>query len=84
MSNKLLHTAIIIHRHGTNVYHAKSETGLYIQLYNYVKEYWSEVFEEDETPIPTNEIEAIDMYFEDNGRESYEVFHPEEIESIPE
>ena len=68
----ILFLAIIEHRHGTDVFHAWDSDRLKHDLYQYVKEWWHERFDDEtEDPLPEDQQEAIDSYFGDHDRESY-------------
>jgi len=79
-----IHTATITHRHGINLYHAKSEKGLTSQIFSYVTTWWKELFEEE---MPQIEDDAIAQYFEkaeEVGVQEYlEIFSPENLNEIP-
>ena len=64
--------AVIEHRHGQNVYAARTKKKLMDQLYAYVKQWW-------ESEIPNEELlkklphkAAVEQYFERVGHESLE------------
>lgn len=59
--DKYIHIAVLSHKHGTNIYTAKTEQGLTNQLYDFVKDDWNE--HEDMGEIPEDKQEAIDEYF---------------------
>ena len=83
MKNPKLYTATINHKHGVNLYTALSQAGLQSQLYEYVKEYWSEGMD---GKLPKNKETAIERYFEDEGAlgemEYLEYFEPQLIKNI--
>lgn len=64
--------AIVSHRHGRNVYAARTKRGLNRQLYEYVKESWSEITHIEGVPAepPRKHLSAITMYF-DSAHEEY-------------
>jgi ElaB/YqjD/DUF883 family membrane-anchored ribosome-binding protein len=68
----ILFLAIVDHRHGTDVFHAWDSDRLKHDLYQYVREWWHERFDDEtEDPLPEDQQEAIDSYFNDNEQESY-------------
>ncbi len=62
--------AIVSHRHGNNAYAAKTDAGLYRQLADYCREYWSEAFPDpDQDPSIGDDVnmtdrQIVDAYFE--------------------
>ena len=76
-------TATISHKHGTNLYHAKSQKSLTAQIYAFINTYWLEEFG-DTTEMPEDEAEAIETYFESAGNrgEYLEEFEPVKLTEI--
>lgn len=65
-------TLIITHKYGTNVYPCTTPQIANAYLYDFVKRWWAEVFKDE--PIPTEESEAIEEYFNsDICLESYDI-----------
>ena len=56
--------AVVEHRHGQNVYAAKTKKGLVDQLYDYVKQWWESEIPDDELPAKASRREIVDRYFE--------------------
>lgn len=59
----ILHMATISHRHGENLYFAKSPAGLFVQIFAYVSQNWADEMPED-IEMPEDEEKAVDMYFD--------------------
>ena len=57
-----VHIAVISHRHGQDVLADFTECGLDMQLYEYVRQSWEELF--PDTDIPHDVTKAIEDYFE--------------------
>ena len=61
--------AVVEHRHGQNVYAAKTKRKLLDQLYAYVKQWWESEIPDEELSKNTSKREAVDRYFEQVGHE---------------
>ena len=61
--------AVIEHRHGQNVYAAKTKKALVGQLYEYVVEWWAREIPDEELPADLSKQAAVDRYFERVGHE---------------
>lgn len=57
-----IHVALIEHKYGSAIYAAKTYEGLMKLVYEYVREWWNH--EIPNQPMPEDEKEAIDTYFE--------------------
>lgn len=55
--------AVIEHRHGHNVYAARTKAKITNDLYDYVKQWWESEIPE-EMPVKLSKKEAVDKYFE--------------------
>lgn len=56
--------AVVEHRHGQNVYAAKTKKKLMEQLYDYVKQWWESEIPDEELPTKASRREIVDRYFE--------------------
>lgn len=64
---------IIEYRNGRNVYACENEGRAVDELYSFVEEYWSEL-PGDVGGIPSDRLNAIEIYFEEKeGEEFYEI-----------
>ena len=61
--------AVVEHRHGQNVYAARTKRGLLDQLYEYVQEWWDSEIPDEEMPTDLPRKEVIDLYFSQVGHE---------------
>ena len=61
--------AVVEHRHGQNVYAAKTKRKLLDQLYAYVKQWWESEIPDEELSAGLSKKEAVDRYFEHVGHE---------------
>ena len=61
--------AVVEHRHGQNVYAARTKRKLLDQLYAYVKQWWESEIPDEELPANLPKKEAVDRYFEHVGHE---------------
>ena len=61
--------AVVEHRHGQNVYAAKTKKALVGQLYEYVAEWWASQIPDEEMPTDLPRKEVVDRYFECVGHE---------------
>lgn len=61
--------AVVEHRHGQNVYAARTKRKLLDQLYAYVKQWWESEIPNEELPPNASLQDAIDRYFELVGHE---------------
>ena len=61
--------AVIEHRHGQNVYAARTKRKLLDQLYDYVKQWWDSEIPDEELPPKLSKKAAVDRYFEHVGHE---------------
>jgi len=64
--------AVVEHRHGQNVYVARTEYGVLDQLYDYVQEWWDSEIPDEEMPTDLPKKEVIDQYFSKVGPERLE------------
>ena len=66
--------AVVSHKYGNNIYASKTHAGAMKQVYEYVEEWWTDIFG-SESPIPKDSEEAVYAYFEhfEDMSESYEV-----------
>ena len=56
--------AVVEHRHGQNVYGAKTKKKLVDQLYDYVKQWWESELPDEELPANASKRQVVDDYFE--------------------
>ena len=56
--------AVVEHRHGLNVYAARTKRKLVDQLYAYVKQWWESEIPDEELPAKASRREIVDRYFE--------------------
>ncbi len=56
--------AVIGHRHGQNVYAARTRKKLVEQLYEYVKQWWESEIPDEELPANVSKKQVVDDYFE--------------------
>ena len=61
--------AVVEHRHGQNVYAARTKAKLMDQLYAYVKQWWESEMPDEELPVKLSKKNAVDRYFERVGHE---------------
>lgn len=61
--------AVVGHRHGQNVYAARTKAKLVDQLYAYVKQWWESEIPDEELPAGLPKKEVVDRYFEHVGHE---------------
>ena len=61
--------AVVEHRHGQNVYAAKTKKALVGQLYEYVEEWWASEIPDEELPAHLPQQVVVDRYFESVGHE---------------
>ena len=61
--------AVIEHRHGQNVYAARTKRKLLDQLYDYVKQWWDSEIPDEELPPKLSKKAVVDRYFEHVGHE---------------
>ena len=61
--------AVVEHRHGQNVYAAKTKRKLLDQLYAYVKQWWESEIPDEELSAGLSKKDAVDRYFEYVGHE---------------
>jgi len=72
--------AVIEHRHGQNVYAARTKRNLVDQLYAYVKQWWESEIPDEELPAKASKREAVDLYFEHVGHEWLETLSQVTVE----
>ena len=65
--------AVVEHRHGQNVYAARTKRKLLDQLYTYVKQWWESEIPDEELPADLPKKDAVDRYFEHVGHEWLEI-----------
>ena len=56
--------AVVEHRHGQNVYAARTKKALVRQLYEYVEEWWASEIPDEELPADQPKQDVVDRYFE--------------------
>ena len=61
--------AVVEHRHGQNVYAARTKGKLLDELYDYVKQWWDSEIPDEELPKRLSKRAAVDFYFERVGHE---------------
>jgi hypothetical protein len=61
--------AVVEHRHGQNVYAARTKRKLLDQLHAYVKLWWDSEIPDEEMPTGLSKKTVIDRYFELVGHE---------------
>ena len=61
--------AVVEHRHGQNVYAARTKKKLVDQLYDYVKQWWESEIPDEELPADLPKQQAVERYFEQVGHE---------------
>ena len=61
--------AVVEHRHGQNVYAARTKKALVRQLYEYVEEWWASEVPDEEWPADLPRQAVVDRYFERVGHE---------------
>ena len=64
--------AVVSHRHGQNVYAAKTEERLVRELYSYVEQWWESEIPNEAFPANLSGKETVDLYFERVGHEFLE------------
>jgi hypothetical protein len=64
--------AVVEHRHGQNVYAARTKGKLLDQIYAYVKQWWESEIPDEELPADLPKKDAVDRYFEHVAHESLE------------
>ena len=72
--------AVVEHRHGQNVYAARTKRKLVDQLYAYVKQWWESEIPDEELPAKVSKREAVDLYFEHVGHEWLETLSQVTVE----
>ena len=72
--------AVVEHRHGQNVYAARTKRKLVDQLYAYVKQWWDSEIPDEELPAKVSKREAVDLYFESVGHEWLETLSQVTVE----
>lgn len=77
-----IHSALIEHKHGTNLYLASSKEGLDAKIFDYVNEWWKQEFGEE--AMPENKDTTCARYFQKMGddlcQEFLTRFPSEEVE----
>jgi hypothetical protein len=73
-----IHIATVSHRHGTNIYAAKSEAGAYRQLAEYCREWWAETGIKEQPGEDDGAV--ISAYFESDGIGGEEFYEMGEAE----
>lgn len=63
-----VYTLTITHRHGMTTYTAVTKELAAKALFKYVEDNWGDVDPEGDRPMPQDEQDAIDAYFEYQGR----------------
>ena len=61
--------AVVEHRHGQNVYAARTKAKLLDQLYAYVKQWWESEIPDEELSPKLSKRTAVERYFERVGHE---------------
>ena len=61
--------AVVEHRHGQNMYAARTKRKLLDQLYAYVKQWWESEIPNEELPAKVSRTDAVNRYFERVGHE---------------
>jgi hypothetical protein len=64
MEDMKIWIAVVEHRHGQNVYAAKTKKKLVDQLYDYVKQWWESEIPDEELPANVSKKQVVDDYFE--------------------
>ena len=59
-----VHIAIIRHRHGQDLFVARSKDKLNDEIYGYVKSWWDEIDSPSGIEMPEDHDEAIELYFD--------------------
>jgi len=72
--------AVVEHRHGQNVYAAKTKRKLVDQLYDYVKQWWESEIPDEELPAKASKREVVDSYFEHVSHEWLETLSQVTVE----
>jgi hypothetical protein len=72
--------AVIEHRHGQNVYAARTKRNLVDQLYAYVKQWWESEIRDEELPANVSKKDTVDRYFESVGHEWLETLSQVTVE----
>ena len=70
-----IYIATIEHKHGTNTYAARSESGLFEAIDEYVREWWDDEMADE--IMPNNLQDRIDAYFEDTEYEFFDQYETE-------
>lgn len=61
--------AVVEHRHGQNVYAARTKRKLMDQLHAYVKQWWESEIPDEELPANQPKKEVVESYFSQVGHE---------------
>ena len=61
--------AVVAHRHGQNVYAARTRKKLVEELYDYVRRWWASEIPDEELPEHLAKKKIVDRYFERVGHE---------------
>lgn len=72
--------AVVEHRHGQNVYAAKTKNKLVDQLYDYVKQWWESEIPDEELPANVPRKQVVDDYFEHVSHEWLETLSQVTVE----
>lgn len=72
--------AVVEHRHGQNVYAAKTKRKLVDQLYEYVKQWWDSEIPQESLPPKLSKQQVVNLYFERVGHEWLETLTQTEID----
>lgn len=72
--------AVVEHRHGQNVYAAKTKRKLVDQLYEYVKQWWDSEIPQESLPPQLSKQQAVNLYFDRVGHEWLETLTQTEID----
>lgn len=73
-----VYVGVIDHKHGTDIYAAKTQDGLYSQLAAFCREWWKNDGPEGEAPPSDREL--VSAYFEYQSERGEEWHRTEEIE----
>lgn len=74
-------TLVIHHKHGVNVYPCASPEIADAYLYDYIVSWWADAYGDE--PIPDDDAQAIEQYFDVSQDEYYEFFTEPLLESLP-
>ena len=61
--------AVVSHRHGQNVYAARTRQKLIDELYDYVRQWWESEIPDEKLPKRLSKKAVVDRYFERVGHE---------------